>query len=306
MTSRLSAALLLVAIAGCDGGDAKPRPGGVSMAELLEVYEYDPDAPLPFRFDDEAAAPGEPGSICVRFTFRTWEREPVPGLIALPTTGTAPFPTIVYFHRIVEDETAALAVRDALKELGVAVLSVRLPVKRQSDAGGDAAREKRMQSFRNRRMAVLEARSALDAAVARGIADPRRVAAAGASAGGGPAVVFAAVEPRARAVAALSTGAAEYARSIPERASKIDEEARRTVASVDPVEFAPLVSPRPFLLVRGELDDEVSDESARALLAAARGPKRYVTIPSEGHRIALASVAPVLVEFFGESIAPKR
>lgn len=307
MTTRSIAAALAAFLGlglGCDRGRAPEAGGGGEPVDaLLEVYEYDPEAPLPFRFADAGREEN-----AVRFSFRTWERETVDGLFALPAPerGSAPHPTVVYFHRLAEDESAALALRDALAPLGVGVLSVRSPVKRLAAAGGEGAREKRRESFRNRRMAVLEARSALDAIVARGLADAGRVAAVGASAGGGPAVVFGAVEARCRAVAALSTGADDFARAIPDRAAKIDEEARRTVASVDPLVFAPLVSPRPLLVVRGEADEQVTLASARALLDAAREPKRFLSIPGEPHRLPLAAVAPALVEFLGPPLGPAR
>lgn len=303
MRARAAAALVFVLalVLGCDRGETPPRNGDASLDFIHEVYEYDPEAPLPFRFTDEPEEGEGPGA--VRFSFRTWERETVDGLVALPATGTAPHPTVVYFHRLMEDEKAATSIRDALAELGVAVLSVRSPLKRLAEAGGEGAKEKRRESFRNRRMAVLEARSALDAIVARGLADPRRVVAVGASAGGGPAVVFGAVEPRCRAVAALSTGADDFFRAIPDRAAKIDEEARRTVASVDPLVFAPLLSPRPFLVVRGDGDEQVTLASARALHDAAKEPRRFLSIPGEPHRIALAAVAKPLAEFLAEPLA---
>jgi fermentation-respiration switch protein FrsA (DUF1100 family) len=182
------------------------------------------------------------------------------------------------------------------------VLAVRLPVKRQAESKGAA--EKRRESFRNRRLAVLEARSALDAAAAKGLVDSARVAALGASMGGGPAIVFGAVEPRAKAVAALSTGADDVSRTIPERAGGIADNARRTVASVDPLVFAPHLAPRPFLLIRGEADADVSDASARALLNAAREPKAFVTLPGAAHRFDVALAAPELLRFLRPVLAP--
>ncbi len=289
----LAAVALVPLSASSCGRGSGPAPLS-ELEELLEVYDYDPDAPLPFAFEPAVEAGG---GRAIRFRFRTWERESVPGLLVLPAGGSGPHPLVVYFHRSGEDESAALEWAAALEEIGAACLSIRQPASRA--AGGSAARaEKRRESFRNRRLAVLEARSALDAVAAESFIDPNRVAAVGAGTGGGPSVVFAAVEPRVRAVVAISSGASDLNRTIPERAvDQYAEEARRTIAAIDPLVFAPRIPPRPILAVRGALDPEVSEASARAFLEAAGEPRRLATVEGAAHVIPLADAAAVVSEF---------
>jgi uncharacterized protein len=80
--------------------------------------------------------------------------------------------------------------------------------------------------------------------------------------------------------------------------------------AVRPVDHVGRISPRPLLLIYGELDDIVLlEENARPMYAAAGEPKRLVTLPRAGHGDLLASggeaFVQALVGFFQDYLLEK-
>ena len=60
-------------------------------------------------------------------------------------------------------------------------------------------------------------------------------------------------------------------------------EAGVDIRSVRPVDVVGQISPRPLLLIHGELDGLILAENSRRLYAAAREPKELYILPDVGH-----------------------
>ncbi|MFQ6101606.1 MAG: alpha/beta hydrolase [Anaerolineae bacterium] len=145
---------------------------------------------------------------------------------------------------------------------------------------------------------VLDVGGALAFVLAQPESDAERVGLLGHSMGGATAILAAARYPQVRAVVAESaytsvednvSDSVEALTGLPafpfapfvvwfgERETGLD------IKQVSPIEAIGILSPRPILLVHGELDAAISVENGRRLYAAAGEPKELYVIPNAGH-----------------------
>ncbi len=145
---------------------------------------------------------------------------------------------------------------------------------------------------------VLDVGGALDFVLAQPESDPQRVGLLGHSMGGTTVILAAARYPQVRAVVAESayTSVADNVADSVEALTGLppfpfaplvvwfgEREAGLDISQVSPIEIIGTLSPRPVLLVHGELDPTIPVENARRLYAAAGEPKELYLIPNAGH-----------------------
>jgi dienelactone hydrolase len=115
--------------------------------------------------------------------------------------------------------------------------------------------------------------------------DASRIGYTGFSLGGMLGTVFTAREPRIRAAAIVIAGSFAYTRYWERGPTEEERTRRRTAAeATDPVFFAPLIAPRPFLMVNTTEDPVFPREAAETLYAAARDPKDLHWHPGTHHQ----------------------
>jgi uncharacterized protein len=145
---------------------------------------------------------------------------------------------------------------------------------------------------------VNDVQAAVEFAASRPGTDPDRLGLLGQSLGGATVIMTAARVPAVRAVAAVSayTSLEDNIKSGVERMANLPAfpfaplvvfwgqwEAGIDITQVRPVAEIASISPRPILLVHGELDQLVPVENAHRLYAAARQPKELFLVPAAAH-----------------------
>src|SRR5581483_5815087 len=118
-----------------------------------------------------------------------------------------------------------------------------------------------------------DTRRAVDWIESRGDLDPARVGYAGFSMGSVLGVQFVAMEPRVRAAVFALGGAGmmHYAAGMAPAESRAEFD--RVADAVDPMHYAPLIAPRPVLMVNGTKDTVIPAPLGQVLFACLREPK---------------------------------
>lgn len=207
------------------------------------------------------------GGRAVRLTFRVEDAEntaaPVPGLLRLPATN-GPVPAALLLHGYASrKEDMAESAGDALLPLGVASLSIDLPLH------GERGDPLELRSLRNPLELAARWRMAIDDAVlglrylaARGDVDRHRLAVIGYSLGSYLALAAAERDRATRAVVLAAGG------DLPDYPF-----AALLRAVVDPLRAVRALEGRPLLMVHGRRDRTILPVQAERLFAAASEPK---------------------------------
>ncbi len=145
---------------------------------------------------------------------------------------------------------------------------------------------------------VNDVRGAMEFVQAQEGVDANRIGLLGHSMGGATAIMAAAQIPQARAVVAESTyaslednitnGVRQVAGLPPFPFAPLviffgQQEAGLDMTAVRPVDDIASISPRPILIVHGELDETIPVANAHKLYEAAGEPKELYVIPNAGH-----------------------
>lgn len=167
---------------------------------------------------------------------------------------------------------------------------------------------------------VNDVRGAMEFVKAQEGVDANRIGLLGHSMGGATAIMAARI-PQARAVVAESTytslednitnGVRQVAGLPPFPFAPLviffgQQEAGLDITAVRPVDDIALISPRPILIVHGELDETIAAANAHKLYEAAGEPKELYVIPNAGHTGLVQAGAEEYVRrvvgFFDESL----
>ena len=192
------------------------------------------------------------------------EPERVPGVLLVPAS-RRPWPGALLLHGFTSHKERMIeSAGRALLKRGVASLAIDLPLHGEREGRIDALSLARpLQVVQQWRLAVAEARSALELLVGIAAIDARRLGLVGYSLGAFLGLVVAADQPLLKAVVLAAGG------DLPDRtpfATLV-----RTFA--DPQRAVRKLRGRPLLMINGRLDRTVTAPQAERLFAAARDPK---------------------------------
>lgn len=266
-----------------------------SWDDLRAFYAYDAALPLntraeepadriamtvqAVRFDSPVMAAGEEarGNPTV---------ETVPATLCLPKGG-GPWPVILFLHGLGGNRNdAANTLAPFVCPLGIAVLSI------DAQHHGERKREGRemfsadmAETVAGLRQSIVDNRRALDYIASHPGLDAARVVLIGASMGGIMGSIVTAVDTRVNAAQLIVAGGdwetlvgrseIEAARTVRAAIGDIAPYSE-ALAFVEPVNFAPHISPRPVHMLNGRDDRIIPAACGQALFDAAREPKHIV------------------------------
>ncbi len=301
--------------------DPRPtdRPGPASSgseppssAADPSLFAYDPTVPLSprvVRSRDTRHARID------QLTFAAADGQRVPALFSRPLTARDPTACILLGHGLRGDKES-FRLWDLLAQAGFSSLAIdarahgerRDPVTLERLATEPRVLERLL------RETVVDMRRAIDYLATRSECDPARTGYLGASMGGFLGTMLAGVDERVQAPVLLVSGAdwptmlgSTEAQLFLRGATPQDiREAGALLDPIDPKHWAPLISPRPVLMIAGDADLAVPPAAARALHEAAQEPKTIIwyegghALPSgaETERI-FGRIALWLVEHLG-------
>ncbi|HYW32215.1 MAG TPA: alpha/beta fold hydrolase [Gemmatimonas sp.] len=199
----------------------------------------------------------------------------IPSILMVPPASLAPphdgkqggyqWPAALLLHGLSSDkERMASTVGRALRGLGVATLSIDLPLHgERRDADGDRSSHNPLALAGAWRRAQREAHAALDFLARRSDIDPGRIGLVGYSMGSFLGLLVASAAHHVRAVVLAAGG------DLP--SGTPFDRAMRIIA--DPLQAVQRVGGRPLLMVHGRDDRTVLPEQAQRLFDAAQEPK---------------------------------
>lgn len=271
---------LALALAGC-GSSASSTP---TKSSRVAIFGYDASAPL--RYVDRGRVNRRPYPIAVHdVSFSSGGRR-VEGYLVLPP-GPGRHPAVVFVHGSGGDRTELLAPAAWLAARNVVALTITAP---SSSARTSAATPTALlaQARAVTIADVVAVRRAVDVLASLRSVDPRRIGYVGFSAGARLGALVAAAEPRVRALALLSAGAArvsEYAATAP---PALRPQVRRVLGSVDPIHYVAFARPGSLLLEDGRKDEVVPRAALLNIAhAAPKGtPLRWYDAPHGLNRAA--------------------
>jgi predicted esterase len=250
------AAAVAAALAGCGGDSAGGGP------PLLR-FHYDASQPLGYV---------DRGRVGQRYleihdvSFRSGPST-VDGLLLLPP-GTARRPAAIVVHGSGGDRTQLLAPASWLASRGVVTLTITAPS--STDTRRPASRAAALEQQRDLVVGdVVAVRRAVDVLRSLPSVDPQRIGYVGWSAGAKTGAFVAATEPRVRALALLSAGAAPLSEYVAAAPSDLKPEVERVLGSVDPLRYVAHAKPGTLLLADGRRDAVVPRQALQNMIDAA-------------------------------------
>jgi len=225
--------------------------------------------------------------------------ELIPALLQLPRNAAA-VPAVLLLHGFSSrKERMADTIGRALGQLGVAALSIDLPLHGAREDGLEGLSLRNPLALVQKwRLAVREANAAVEYLRARRDIDPQRIGLAGYSLGAYLGVTVAARNEHVSALALAAGG------DLPEQTPF----AAIVRSIADPRRAARAFAGRPLLMINGRYDRTIRPEQARALFAAAGEPKELRWYDG-GHwppQSAVDQVAEWLAAYLTDSTSASR
>jgi dienelactone hydrolase len=288
--------LLLALVArGASGQAPATGPVAVASAEVFravsQFYEYDRAAPLQAEV---VAKQDFPTYTREKIVFTGTQRSRVPGYLALPKSGAAPFPVVLLIdgvggskERWFQEDSwpRGTLVTEALIASGIAVLALDARFHGERAAENDYRAPRFSARPADREMitqSIVEHRRAIDYLSGRAEIDSTRIGALGLSMGGIMTFALTAMDGRIRAAVAGVTPIApmKEAAAIP----------------IAPQTFAGAIRDTPILMLMGRTDGFYTVDDARQLFAAIPSSRKDLVIYDSGHRLP-PEYAPRAVEW---------
>jgi dienelactone hydrolase len=277
------AVVLALALAGC-GSSGSSTTTASSHASRVAVFGYDASAPL--RYVDRGRVNRRAYPIAVHDVSFSSGGSRIEGYLVLPP-GRGRHPAVVFVHGSGGNRAELLVPAAWLAARNVVSLTITAP---SSSARTSASTPAALlaQARRVTIADVVAVRRAVDVLTSLRSVDPHRIGYLGFSAGARLGAFVAASEPRVRALALLSAGAARvsaYAASAP---PALRPQVRRVLGSVDPIRFIALARPGSLLLEDGRKDEIVPRAALLNIVhAAPKGtPVRWYDAPHGLNRAA--------------------
>jgi len=273
---------------------------------FLEFYKYDRQLPLNSEskvLEDSAAY------TLFKASYDSVHNQRVSALLAIPKLATKPVPCVLFLHGYGGSKEDLKSLIPALVLNGCAGFAL------DAEYHGERKREGRdifspyPYTSRDAMMqTVLDYRRGIDYLETVAEIDKNRVGLVGASMGGVIGGVLLGVEQRIKAgVLAVAGGDFPYILRNSQlgvfknlRTSELDLDSLAVaLASVDPINFIDLASPRPVLMLCGKKDDIVPPQAGQFLYDVAKEPKKLIWYDS-GHNLPIAEVVKEVTLWFKE------
>lgn len=272
---------------GAPGGPRMPQntsPVRLASPEVFEAvsqfYLYDRTTPLQ-------------AEVIAKQTFPTYTREKiafagyggsrVPGYLALPTSGTGPFPVVVLIDGVsgskenwfqVDSWPRGLLVTESLLASGIAVLALdaRFHGERAAENGYRPPHFSAQPTDREMiQQSIVEHRRALDYLATRPEIDITRIGALGLSMGGIMTFALSSMDPRIKAAVAGLTPILLMKETI--------------AIPIAPQTFAGAIRTTPILMLMGRTDGFYSVSDAQQLYDLIPSPRKELVFYDTGHRL---------------------
>jgi dienelactone hydrolase len=277
------------AAAQAPAGAAASRPASsgpvvLASAEVFQAvsqfYRYDTAAPLQAELLGKQTFPAYTRE---KISFAGFGGSRVPGYLALPRTGTGPFPVVLLIdgvggskERWFQDDSwpRGPLLTNALTGAGIAVLALdaRFHGERAAENGYRNPRFSAQPADRDMiAQSIVEHRRALDYLATRPEIDTTRIGALGLSMGGIMTFALSAMDPRIKASVAGVTPI---------------EPMKETIAiPIAPQTFAGAIGTTPFLMLMGRTDGFYTVADAQRLFELIPSPRKDIVFFDSGHRL---------------------
>lgn len=246
-------------------------------AQRRLLFRYDAELPL------DAALPAvsiRDGLQIERFSFASTNEQRVPAVLYRPANDER-LPVLLVGHGAGggKDEDWMVALLTWMAALGAGVIAIDAPLHGERQGQFEDLRALLQQPYRGLRFVVqaaVDTMRAIDWAATRPDLDTTRLAYLGMSMGSILGVPFVAMDERVRAACFALGGAGimHVLSGMAAPALRID--AARVAEAVDPMHYAPLIAPRPVLMVNGTRDQIIAPAAGHLLFGLLGEPKRII------------------------------
>lgn len=280
---------------------------------LIQFYEYDRDIPLDVRIVQR-----EEQANCVRerIVFRGVRDSRVPGYLAIPKTGSAPYPCILLIHPFDASKDCwwvnvdlpqfgkwlGKTLTESLLSSGFAVMALDAQYHGERMVNNDYEppiaiifQHRRMNRFREMVLqSTIDYRRAMDYLATRSEIDVDRIGALGSSLGGMMSFPLAAVDERIKAVVSC-VGGPIHDSCIAQWGC--GETARLRTIPIAPQHFAPAIEKVHFLMINGDDDRYFPPEEARGLYELIPSSSKEIIFMNSGHGLPVEHIASAVSWF---------
>jgi len=260
---------------------------------LTQFFDYDQKIPLDVRVVEKTE---EPDYIREKIVFRGVRDSRVPAYLAIPKTGTPPYPVVLQLHGLGGSKaiwwddagfTRGGQVTKGLLRAGFAVLALdaqyhgeRLVNNGYEPPGKMVFERGWMHRYHDLLVqSVVEYRRALDYLNTREEINADRVGTIGYSMGGHMTFILAGIDPR------IDVSVACVTPSMTERMMRIRTKKEKASFVIAPYEFAAAVDSRPLLMLMGRSDPAYSVGEAEQLHDLISGSSKKLIWYESGHRL---------------------
>jgi dienelactone hydrolase len=262
LLARLLSLFVVAALAGC--GSSAPRAAQAPGAQRL-TFAYDRSQPLDYVNRGRISAREDPIKV-EDVSFRSGPLV-IEGYLVLPPGRT--HPAVVLVHGSGGDRNELLEQARQLAKRDVVALTITEPSASNPPARGGSVAEslRRLQSAQVRD--VVAVRRAVDLLQSLAEVDATRIGYLGWSAGARGGTFVAASEPRVKALALLSAGAAPISAYVANAPPSLRRQVREVLTRIDPIRYVRLARPATLLLEDGRRDEIVPRSALLNVVRAA-------------------------------------
>ena len=261
LLARLLPWLSLVLLAGC-GSSSTPHAAPAQRPE----FAYDRSQPLGYVDHGRINPPGQ--RVAIDAVSYSSGPLAIDGYLVLPH-GSGRRPAVVFVHGSGGDRNELLEKARQLAERGVVGLTITEPSTSNppARAGTVGASLKNVETGQVRDVVAI--RRAVDVLQTLPQVDPKRVGYLGWSAGARAGTFVAASDPRVKALALLSAGAAPVQTYVAVAPEQVRGAVRDVLTRIDPIHYVSLAPPGTLLLENGRRDAVVPNDALMDVVRAA-------------------------------------